>query len=141
MQRKKVDVDVILDVLKETLLANPYSVFVNSLLHQYQERGGLSRKQLEGLYHKAVKVKTIPIARLATLEAIIIKKPERFKSEIPPNKPLYEKDEAVGKMISSILEKYPAHKAVLFLKTKYDNNEILLTTEKADLERFHKFLK
>ncbi len=141
MQRKKVDVDVILDVLKETLLANPDSVFVNSLLHQYQERGGLSRKQLEGLYHKAVKVKTIPIARLATLEAIIIKKPERFKSEIPPNKPLYEKDEAVGKMISSILEKYPAHKAVLFLKTKYDNNETLSTTEKADLERFHKFLK
>jgi hypothetical protein len=141
MQRKKIDVDVVLDVLKETLEANPDSVFVSSLLHQYQERGGLSRKQLEGLYHKAVKVKSIPFARLATLEAIIIKKPERFKSEIQPNKPLYEKDEEVGKKITAILEKYPQHKAVLFMQTKYENNETLSTTEVADLERFHKFLK
>ena len=141
MQRKKIDVDVVLDVLQETLAANPDSVFVSSLLHQYQERGGLSRKQLEGLYHKAVKVKSIPIARLATLEAIIIKKPERFKSEIQPNKPLYEKDEEVGKKITAILEKYPQHKAVLFMQTKYENNETLTTTELADLDRFHKFMK
>ncbi len=141
MQRKKIDVDVVLDVLKETLEAYPESGFVKSLTNQYLERGGLSKKQLEGLYQKALKVKDMPAARLATLEAIILKKPTRFKSDIQPNKPLYEKDEAVGKKITSILEKYPQHKAVLFLQVKYENNETLTTTEIADLERFYKFLK
>lgn len=141
MQRKKIDVDVVLDVLKETLEAYPESVFVKSLTNQYLERGGLSKKQLEGLYQKALKVKDMPAARLATLEAIILKKPTRFKSEIQPNKPLYEKDEEVGKKITSILAKYPQHKAVLFLQVKYENNETLTTTEIADLDRFYKFLK
>ena len=44
-------------------------------------------------------------------------------------------------IITSILEKYPQHKAVLFLQVKYENNETLTTTEIADLERFYKFLK
>ncbi len=141
MQRKKIDVDVVLDVLKETLEAYPESVFVKSLTNQYIERGGLSKKQLEGLYQKALKVKDMPAARLATLEAIILKKPTRFKSDIQPNKPLYEKDEVVGKKIGAILEKYPQHKAVLYLQTKYENNETLTGTEIADLDRFYKFLK
>jgi hypothetical protein len=72
-QKKKVGVDVILDVLKETLAANPESDFIKSLLFQYQERGGLSKKQLEGLLGKASKVVSISEAKLATLEAIILK--------------------------------------------------------------------
>ena len=61
MKRKKLDVDIVLDILKETLAANPTSSFTASLLHQYQERGGLSKKQLEGLHHKASKVNTINV--------------------------------------------------------------------------------
>jgi hypothetical protein len=47
MHRKKLGVDIILDVLNETLAANPTSTFTASLLHQYQQRGSLSKKQLE----------------------------------------------------------------------------------------------
>jgi hypothetical protein len=34
--------------------------------------------------------------------------------------------------------KYPEHKKVLFLKLKYDNNELLQPGEITELERFHK---
>ena len=88
MYRKKPDVDVINDVLKATLEAYPNSSFIQSLSFQYQERGGLSKKQLDGLYKKAVKIKTIPVNWLATLEAEILKRPNRYKSTLPPTAPL-----------------------------------------------------
>jgi len=139
MYRKKIDVDVISDVLKAALAAYPDSTFVKSLSLQYEERGGLSKKQLEGLYKKALKVKDIPEARLATLEAVILKKPTRFKSPpLPPPKPMYTKDERVGGMIAFILAKYPQHKRVLFFKSKYDNNEILSPAELTELDRFNR---
>lgn len=141
MQRKKPDVDIISDILKLSMEAYPDSVFVHSLNHQYIERGGLSKKQLEGLYQKALKVKTIPAHKLATLEAVILKKPTRYKSALPANTPLYTKDEATGKMIDSILAKYPEHKRVLFFRSKYENNEQLSPAETAELQRFGKMLK
>lgn len=140
IQKKKVGVDVILDVLNETQLAYPESTFVKSILFQYQERGGLSKKQLEGLYGKASKVKSIGEAKLATLQAIILKKHTKHKSELPTSISLYVKDEAVGKIINDILEKYPQHKAVLYYKNKFDNNETLTATEKTELEKFKKLL-
>lgn len=133
--------DVTRDILELTEAAFPESAFVKSLHQQYLNRGGLSKKQLEGLYQIAQKVNTIPAGKLSTLEAIILKKPTRYKSDKPVPAPLYKKDEEHGKMIESILEKYPQHKRVLFLKVKYENNEILTSTEIAELERFHKLLK
>lgn len=141
MQRKKPDVDVIKDVLKAAQAAYPASVFIQSLSYQYEERGGLSKKQLQGLYDKASAVKDIPAAKLATLEAVILKKPTRYKSAPPVNQPLYTKNEAAGKLISDILGKYPQHKRVLFLQTKYNNNEILSSADIAELEKFHKMLR
>ena len=140
MYRKKPDVDIIKDLLELTLLAFPESIFVKSLSFQYEERGGLSKKQLEGLYNKAGKVKTIPANKLATLEAVILKRPTRYKSSLPENAPLYTKDATTGKLIDAILEKYPQHKRVLFLKAKYDNNEQLSPPETTELERFYKIL-
>lgn len=140
MHRKKPDVDIINDVLKATLIAYPNSTFIQSLSFQYQERGGLSKKQLEGLLKKAEEVKAIPGSWLATLEAEIRKRPTRYKSVAPPPTPLYSKDENVGEMISSILSKYPQHKRVLFFKSKYDHDEPLSTSELAELEKFHKML-
>ena len=124
--------DIINDVLKAAILAYPGSSFIQSLSFQYQERGGLSKKQLEGLYQKAAKIKDIPPNWLATLEAEILKRPTRYKSVLPPSAPLYTKDENIGQMIASILEKYPQHKRVLFLKSRYDNDEPLSTTELAE---------
>lgn len=140
MQRLKPEVDIVLNILKAVLEAQPLSTFTQSLLYQYQERGGLSKKQLEGLYSKATKVKNIPPGNLATLEAIILRKHSKHKSELPANAPLYEKDEVAGKLILSILQKYPEHKRVLFLKSKYDNNELLTATELSDLQKFNKLL-
>jgi hypothetical protein len=141
MQRKKPDVDVIKDVLELAQVAYPASTFLKSLAFQYEERGGLSKKQLEGLYKKAEKVNTIPPHKLATLEAVILKKPTRYKSAKPENAPLYTKDTRIGGLIEAILQKYPQHKRVLFFKTKYDNNELLSAAEITELERFHKLLR
>jgi hypothetical protein len=140
MQKKKPGVDVVNDVMVEILLQRD-SDFVKSLLRQYHERGSLSKKQMQGLFSQAQKIKTIPAGWLATLEAEILKRPTRYRSALPEAKPIYEKDEKAGEMIENILSKYPQHKRVLFFKSKYDNNETLSPTELAELERFTKILK
>lgn len=140
MKRLKPDVDIVLDILRAVAEANPGNQFAQSILLQYQERGGLSKKQLEGLLGKAQKLKDIPPARLATLEAIILKKHEKTRSPLPPATPLYQKDEETGRLIQQILAKYPGHRQVLFLQSKYLNNEPLSTTEMADLQRISKIL-
>jgi hypothetical protein len=140
MNRKKPGVDVVKDLLELASIAYPDSTFIKSLSVQYEERGGLSKKQLDGLYKKALKVKTMPAGKLATLEAMILKRPNRYKSDLPENTPLYTKDEAAELLINDILGKYPQHKRVLFFKVKFDNNETLSPTEISELERFHKLL-
>lgn len=141
MQRKKADVDVVKDVLQLMQAARPDSVFINSLAFQYEERGGLSKKQLEGLYQKAMKVQAVPEGKLATLEAIILKKPTRERSAASAPTPMFTKDETVGAIIDSILNKYPQHKRILFFKAKYENNETLTAPEITELKRFEKMLK
>lgn len=138
MQRLRPDVDIIRDILETVLEAKPASTFVQSLLFQYKERGGLSKKQLQGLYDKADRLKIIPQHKMATLEAIIRKKPAKTKSDLPESAPLYTKDEETGKKIDTILAKYPQHKRVLFFKAKYDNNEPLNSAESAELMKFFK---
>jgi hypothetical protein len=141
MDKKKPDIDIVNEVLEDCIIAYPVSSFIISLYKQYTQRGSLSKKQLQGLHGKASKIESISPARLATLEALIKKMPTRYKSEAPVPKPLYEKEETNGQLISAILAKYPQHKRVLFLKLKYDNNEPLSTQEIADLKRFAQLLK
>jgi hypothetical protein len=138
MNRLKPDVDVIKDILQAVLVAQPQSSFVQSLSVQYQERGSLSKKQLQGLYDKASRIKDIPVNKLATLEAVILKKPTKYRSSLPPSEPLFTKDNTAGKLIQAILAKYPQHKRVLFLKSKYDNNELISPSEMSELEKFSK---
>jgi hypothetical protein len=139
MQRLRPDVDIVLDILKAVLEVQPLSSFTQSLLRQYQERGGLSRKQLQGLYDKASKIQTIPSNKLATLEAIILKKPQKHRSTLPETKDMYKKDDAAGELINAILAKYPQHKRVLFFKSKYENNE-LSAADLTELQNFKKLL-
>ncbi len=138
---KKRQIDIVNEILEQCIIAYPISSFIIGLYQQYQQRGSLSKKQLEGLYGKASEIIDIVPGKLATLEALINKMPNRFKSEIPPAKPMYEKDESLGNMINAILEKYPQHKRVLFLKSKFENNETLTAIDIADLGRFHSFVK
>lgn len=135
---KKPDVDVIMDVLKACLVRYPESTFVNSLHQQYQERGFLTKKQLEGLHSKAGKAVDLPPGKLATLEAIIKKLPTRQKSQAPENpSPIYEQNIPVRIFISAILEKHPGHKRVLEFKAKHDTNTPLSRHELTELEKFY----
>jgi hypothetical protein len=139
--KKSSDVDIVNEVLEECILAYPVSSFVISIYQQYQKRGSLSKKQLQGLYGKASEIKSLPSAKLATLEALIKKMPTRFKSELPENKPLYEKEKIAGELINLILAKYPQHKRVLFLQSKYNNNQPLSAIEVDELKKFKQVLK
>jgi hypothetical protein len=141
MDKKRPEIDIVNEVLEECILAYPVSSFIISLYKQYQQRGSLSKKQLQGLYAKAITAGTLPPGKLATLEAVINRMATRFKSELPPTTPLYEKEESNGQLIESILAKYPQHKRVLFLKSKYENNETLSSAEIGDLKRFQQVLK
>ncbi len=141
MQRTNPDIDIILDVIMAVLKEKPDSVFVSSLHRQYCERGSLSRKQLEGLHSKASKITGMHAGKMATLEAIIKKKPTKYKSEAPKEITNDAKDENTGKMIEFILSKFPEHKRVLFLKARYENNDPLSPTEISELEKFNEFAK
>ena len=132
--------DILLDILNEMVKAHPTSNFVNSLHQQYCNRGGLSKKQMEGLHSKALKTETISHGKLATLEAIIKKKPTRERAAATISAPLPVKDESVGKTITAILAKYPQHKRLLFLQSKFDNNENVSALEVAEIEKFEKLL-
>ena len=128
-------------LLEDCIMAFPVSSFVISIYQQYQRRGWLSKKQLQGLYDKASKINGVLPGRLAALESIIKKMPTRERSELPENAPLFEKDADSGKLIEEILQKYPQHKRVLFLKAKFDNNEILSPADVSELKKFRQHLK
>jgi hypothetical protein len=139
--QNKPKLDIINMLLEDCIMAFPVSSFVISIYQQYQRRGWLSKKQLQGLYDKASKINGVLPGRLAALESIIKKMPTREKSELPENKPMFVKDEEAGKLIEEILSKYPQHKRVLFLKAKYDNNETLSASDVAELKKFKQHLK
>ena len=134
-------IDVINKVLEDCIIAYPVSSFIISLYQQYQKRGWLTKKQLQGLHAKASDIKDMAPEKLASLEAIIKKMPDRHRSELPETKPLYQKDESIGETINAILAKYPQHKRVLFFQSKYDNNERFSPAEITELNRFKNILK
>ena len=132
--------DIIAYVLEAVIKARPDDAFCKSIQLQYMERGGLSKKQLEGLLGKAVRIPGIHPGRVATLEAIIKKKHVTQRSEVTITKIEEEKDTASENMIVAILEKYPQHKMVLVFKSLFEKDGKLSALEKTALERFHKIL-
>lgn len=140
MSSSKQRLDIISKILDACYRYNPDALFIMSLMHQYEERGSLSKKQLEGLYQKALKVPDLPVNWLATLQATINKMHTREKAPAANNSPLFLKDEAIGSKMSAILQQYPQHKRVIFLYSKYQKNELLLPAETAEIEKFYKLL-
>jgi len=132
---KRPEVDIINTILEDCILAFPVSSFIISLYQQYQKRGFLTKKQLQGLHDKASKINDIAPGKLATLEARINKMPTRFKSDLPKSSPIIQEDNSTIELIDGILKKYPHHKRVLFLKAKLDNHQAITPAEIADLER------
>jgi len=138
---KKPGIDIVNEVLEACILAYPVSSFIISLYKQYISRGWLTKGQLKGLYARAEGIRDLPPGKLASLEALINKMPTRYKSDAPTSTaPVFQKDEEAGKLIETILKKYPQHKAVLFLKSKFDNNQTLSAAELNDLKRFSQML-
>ena len=137
---KKMPLDITLQILETLKSAKPDNVFIGSLHHQYCNLGGLSKKQLEGLYAKAQQSGIITTAKLATLEAIIKKKPNRYKSEKIAKAPEPEKANDIEPLLEDILKKFPQHKMALFLQSKIKHREPLTETEIAEVKRLAKVL-
>ncbi|MBL0145875.1 MAG: hypothetical protein IPP48_09040 [Chitinophagaceae bacterium] len=135
------EINILLNILTKMKAAHPTSSFINSLYNQYCVQGGLSKKQMEGLLDKAKKTPQIPQGNIATLEALILKKITReraaptLKATQPP-----QKDEETGKLLQEILEKYPQHKRVLFIQSKYNKNEAITVLEIEEVKKFYKML-
>ena len=86
------------------------------------------------------KIKTISPGKLATVQAIILKKHTNHRSTVSKPIVVEPTDTNTAQLVTDILSKYPQHKRVLFFKMKYDNREILSAAEKTELEKFHKLL-
>ena len=134
-------IDIVNSVLEDCIMAYPTSSFVISLYKQYQQRGSLSKKQLQGLHSKASQIQDMSVSKLGTLEAIIKRMPTRYKSDLPAPAPEFQKDPEAGYLIEAILAKFPQHKRALFLKSRYDHNEVLSSAEIAELRKFAQVLK
>jgi hypothetical protein len=132
--------DLTLIILEKLIAANPNAAFVLSLHQQYCNRGGLSKKQLEGLHAVAQKSGIISPANLATLEAIIKKKPTRYRSEKLERAPEYEKENSALPLVQAILEKHPQHKMAVFLQAKMQAGQAITPGELTELKRLHKHL-
>ncbi len=141
MAQKKPPLDIINMVLEECIIAYPVSSFIISLYKQYQQRGSLSKKQLQGLYAKASEIADLAPGKLAGIEAIIKRMPTRDKSATTEPAPVITNDESLGEILQSILSTYPEHKRILFLKAKYDNNENLTAAEVDDIHRINKLVE
>lgn len=138
---KKKKIDIIDKLLEACYQHNKDALFVMSLMHQYEERGSLSKKQLEGLLLKAKKAKDIPAGLIAGVEAIVLKMPTRDKTPVEEvrNKEQETGDKS-GELIQELLQKYPQHKRVLFLKAQLEQRKILAVTEQQEVEKFYQLL-
>jgi hypothetical protein len=144
MLSKNKKIDVIDKLLSLCYEHNKDALFIMSLMHQYEERGSLSKKQLQGLLLKAQKIKEIPAHQIAAVEAIVLKMPTRDKTPVKKTIPAISEAEAqiaaALAQTEQILAVYPSHKQVLLLRSKLMSHQSLTTQEQADLSKFVKIL-
>lgn len=140
MEIKKGNIDFVEKILNACYNSNKDDLFVMSLMHQYEDRGFLTKGQLQGLFYKAEKVEDIPAGLLATLQATLSKLPTREKKNTPITINVVKKDEATKEKLIEILAKYPQHKAVLGMQNNFNKYDKLTATEKMELDRMYKLL-
>jgi hypothetical protein len=137
-------IDVIDKLLSLCYAHNKDALFIMSLMHQYEERGSLSKKQLQGLLLKAQKIKEIPAHQIAAVEAIVLKMPNRDKTPVQKTTPAISEAEAqiaaARAQTEQVLAVYPSHKQVLLLRSKLMSHQSLTPQEQADLTKFVKIL-
>ena len=140
MQIKKDGLDFVEKILTACYNSNKDDLFVMSLMHQYEDRGFLTKGQLQGLFYKAEKVRELPAGLLATLEATLSKLPTREKKDAPIVMSEVKKDEETENILNEILAKYPQHKAVIGMHNNFKKYDKITSTEKLELDRIYKFL-
>lgn len=140
MTAKKEGIDIINKVLEACYEKDKNSLFVMSLMHQYEDRGWLTKKQLEGLFSKANNLQDIAPGWLATIEAMIAKLPNRDKSPIIKKFVPIIEDKIIAQQLNTILEKYPQHKTALLLQLKFKREHLLNDADKTLLQKFYKLL-
>ncbi len=144
MLPKNKKIDVIEKLLSLCYEHNKDALFIMSLMHQYEERGSLSKKQLQGLLLKAQKIKEIPAHQIAAVEAIVLKMPTRDKTPVQKTTPANSEAEAqiaaALTQTEQILAVYPSHKQVLLLRSNLMSHQSLTPQEQADLNKFVKIL-
>jgi hypothetical protein len=144
MLSKNKKIDVIDKLLSLCYAHNKDALFIMSLMHQYEERGSLSKKQLQGLLLKAQKIKEIPAHQIAAVEAIVLKMPNRDKTPVQKTTPAISEAEAqiaaARAQTEQVLAVYPSHKQVLLLRSKLVSHQSLTPQEQADLTKFVKIL-
>lgn len=144
MLPKNKKIDVIDKLLSLCYEHNKDALFIMSLMHQYEERGSLSKKQLQGLLLKAQKIKEIPAHQIAAVEAIVLKMPTRDKTPVQKTTSAISDAEtqiaAALAQTEQILVLYPSHKQVLLLRSKLMSHQSLTFQEQADLTKFVKIL-
>jgi hypothetical protein len=144
MLSKNKKIDVIDKLLSLCYAHNKDALFIMSLMHQYEERGSLSKKQLQGLLLKAQKIKEIQAHQIAAVEAIVLKMPNRDKTPVQKTTPAISEAEAqiaaARAQTEQVLAVYPSHKQVLLLRSKLMSHQSLTPQEQADLTKFVKIL-
>ena len=140
MEIKKGQLDFVGKILDSCFKEFKYDLFLMSLMHQYENRGFLTKGQLQGLYYIAEKNKDLPTGLLATLQATITKLPTREKKNAPIEIKEVKKDEETESILKEILLKYPQHKAVLGLQNNFKKHDKLNSAEKLELDKIYKIL-
>ena len=142
MEIKKGSLDFVEKILTACYNSNKDDLFVMSLMHQYEDRGFLTKGQLQGLFYKAEKVADLSAGLLATLERAISKLPTKEKKNAPIVLKEEKKDEETENKLNEILAKYPQHKAVLGLQNNFKKYDKLNSNELNELKRLYKlFIK
>lgn len=140
MQVKKGSLDFVDKILNACYNHNKNDLFIMSLMHQYEDRGFLTKGQLQGLYYKAEKIENLPAGLLATLESILNKLPSKEKKNEPIVLKEHKFDELTNKKLNEILIKFPYHKAVLGLQNNFIKHNKLNSAEILELNKIYKLL-
>jgi hypothetical protein len=142
MQKTKNGVDVIDKVLNACYEKYSDSLFIMGMMHNYEERGWLTRKQLVGLHEKASKIKDLSPGWLAAIEVMIKRLPVKDKTpavNLDANKVEHNQSDYLAKA-NEILEKYPQHKAIISFKAIIEMNKPLTSAQQSQLNKLHKLL-
>ncbi|KIC92968.1 hypothetical protein [Flavihumibacter solisilvae] len=136
----KPSIDIINTVLEDCIIAYPVSSFIISLYKHYLKWGTLSKKQLIGLHAKASQIEGIAPGKLAAIETIIKRMPDKVKPVEITRSPVVTKDSSIGETLERLLAAYPNHKRGLFLQSKFQLNESFSPEEMADIKRLKQML-